>query len=46
VTAADRLMDRGLMPLATMKDSDRVRLVRLQSLANPLAALAGRWSNG
>ncbi len=41
--AGDDLLARGLMPLATLKDSDRVRLVRLQSLAHPLAALVGRW---
>ncbi len=39
-----RLLDRGLMPLASLKDQDRVRLLRLQSMAQPLAALAGRWT--
>jgi type VI secretion system protein ImpC len=39
-----RLLDRGLMPLASLKDQDRVRLLRLQSVAQPVAALAGRWS--
>jgi hypothetical protein len=42
--AAERLMERGLMPLASLKDADAVRLVRFQSFAAPLAALAGRWS--
>lgn len=41
--AAARLQDRGLMVLASLKDQDRVRLLRLQSVARPLAALAGRW---
>lgn len=41
--AAGRLMELGLMPLASMRDRDAVRLVRLQSVAEPLAALAGRW---
>ena len=39
-----RLLDRGLMPLASLKDQDRIRLLRLQSVAHPVAALAGRWS--
>jgi type VI secretion system protein ImpC len=42
-TAAELLLDRGFMPLASMKGTDRVRLVRFQSLARPAAALAGKW---
>ena len=42
-TAAEEMIDRGLMPLASLKDQPVVRLVRFQSLANPLSALAGRW---
>jgi type VI secretion system protein ImpC len=42
-TAAELLLDRGFMPLASMKGTDRVRLVRFQSLAKPAAALAGKW---
>lgn len=42
--AADLLLERGLMPLASMKGSDRVRLVRFQSIRNPLTPLQGRWS--
>lgn len=45
VTLADRIMDRGVMPLATLEDQDRVRLLRLQSVAEPPAPLAGRWSD-
>jgi type VI secretion system protein ImpC len=41
--AAGRLLERGLMPLASMRDRDAVRLVRLQSVADPVAALAARW---
>jgi type VI secretion system protein ImpC len=41
--AAGLLLDRGLMPLASMKQSDSVRLVRFQSVSNPPQALAGRW---
>ena len=43
-SAASLLLDRGFMPLASMKGSDRVRLVRFQSLARPAAALAGKWN--
>ena len=41
--AAVRLIERGLMPLASLKDSDTVRLVRFQSVAHPSAPLAGPW---
>jgi type VI secretion system protein ImpC len=41
--AAARLMDAGVMPLASLKDRDAVLLVRFQSVALPTAALAGRW---
>lgn len=44
--AAQRMMEAGIMPLASMKDGDAVRLVRFQSIAEPLAALAGRWTGG
>ncbi len=42
--AAEMLLDRGFIPLASMKNSDRVRVVRFQSVADPPAALAGRWN--
>src|SRR5262249_9920447 len=41
--AAEAILDRGLMPLISMKGSDAVRLVRFQSIALPTAPLAGRW---
>jgi type VI secretion system protein ImpC len=41
---AEFLMERGYMPLASMKDQDSVLLVRFQSIAEPLAALAGGWA--
>jgi type VI secretion system protein ImpC len=44
VQVGNNLMERGFMPLASLKDQDRVRLLRLQSAADPLKALAGRWS--
>jgi type VI secretion system protein ImpC len=41
--AAQAIMEKGLMVLASLKDSDRVRLLRFQSLADPPASLEGRW---
>jgi type VI secretion system protein ImpC len=42
---AEKFLNRGIMPLASMKHSDAVRLIRLQSIARPAAPLAGRWSS-
>ncbi|HEX5178510.1 MAG TPA: type VI secretion system contractile sheath large subunit [Gemmatimonadaceae bacterium] len=41
--ASNRLLDCGIMPLASLKDQDAALLVRLQSIAHPVTALAGRW---
>ncbi len=41
--AADILLERGFMPLATVKGTDHIRVVRFQSVARPLAPLAGKW---
>ena len=41
---AEMLLDSGVMPLTSMKNADRVRLVRFQSVADPVTPLAGRWS--
>ena len=41
--AVERILDCGIMPLQSFGDRGAVRLVRLQSLADPPAALAGRW---
>jgi type VI secretion system protein ImpC len=40
---AELLLDHGLMPLASVKSQDSVVLLRMQSIADPLAPLAGRW---
>jgi type VI secretion system protein ImpC len=40
---ADYIMENGFMPLATLKSTDSVLLVRFQSVADPLRALGGRW---
>lgn len=44
-TAAEEMMERGFMPLASLKDQPAVRLVRFQSVADPVSALAGRWKS-
>ena len=43
-TSAEEMIEKGFMPLASLKDQPVVRLVRFQSLADPPSALAGRWS--
>lgn len=43
-TAAEDIMEKGIMVLASLKDQPAVRLLRFQSIADPLASLAGRWS--
>jgi type VI secretion system protein ImpC len=42
--AAEALLDAGFIPLSSMKNSDCVRVVRFQSVADPAAPLGGRWS--
>jgi type VI secretion system protein ImpC len=44
-TAAEKMMEEGFMPLASLKDQPAVRLVRFQSIADPVSALAGRWES-
>lgn len=43
VKAADTIQERGVMALASLKGDEAARFGRLQSIAEPLAALAGRW---
>ena len=42
--AAALLLERGFMPLVSIKGTDQVRVLRFQSVAEPLAPLAGRWT--
>ena len=44
-TAAEDIVEKGLMLLASLKNQPAIRLVRFQSIANPPTALAGRWSD-
>ena len=40
---AENLLAAGIMPLVSIRGRDAVRVVRFQSIAHPLTALAGRW---
>lgn len=42
--SVELLVECGFMPLVSFKETDRVRLARFQSVAEPNAPLAGRWS--
>jgi type VI secretion system protein ImpC len=41
--ALETLVGNGLMPLVAFKDSDRVKLARFQSIADPPSPLHGSW---
>ena len=41
--AQDILLDRGLIPLLSIKGRDAIRIGRYQSIRQPPAPLAGRW---
>jgi type VI secretion system protein ImpC len=41
-SACERMMDHGLMPLVSYKNSDKVKLARFQSIAD--TSLKGMWS--
>jgi type VI secretion system protein ImpC len=43
LNTAETILENGLMPLVSFKDSDKVRLVRFQSIASTPAPLRGRW---
>lgn len=43
--ACEKLLEQGLMPLLSYRNSDLVRLARFQSIASPLKILSGRWSS-
>jgi type VI secretion system protein ImpC len=42
-TKADDILKDGFTPLVAMKGRGEVRVPRIQSIASPPAALAGRW---
>ena len=41
--AMQALIDKGLMPLISIKGRDALRVARFQSIAKPAAPLAGHW---
>ena len=43
IRAAEMIINRGLMPLLSMKNSDSIRLGMCQSIAG--TSLAGRWDS-
>lgn len=45
-TACEEIMEHGLMPLVSYKNTDRVKLARLQSITDPVKGLKGRWNSG
>jgi type VI secretion system protein ImpC len=42
--AIEAVLEQGLIPVAWRRDSDLVRIVRFQSIADPPAPLSGSWS--
>jgi type VI secretion system protein ImpC len=43
-SACERLMEYGLMPIVSYKNTDKVKLARFQSIGDPPSALGGRWT--
>jgi predicted component of type VI protein secretion system len=43
-STAEELLDEGIMPVAAMRNSDSVRVIRFQSAADPVTGLSGRWA--
>jgi len=41
--AAEKILDGGIMPLVSYRNRNAVRLMRFQSIADPVSALAGPW---
>jgi len=42
--ACEQMMEHGLMPLVSYKNTDHVKLARFQSIRDPITGLRGRWS--
>jgi type VI secretion system protein ImpC len=42
--ACEQIMEHGLMPLVSYKNTDRVKLARFQSITDPVKGLKGRWN--
>ncbi|MDE3181629.1 MAG: type VI secretion system contractile sheath large subunit [Acidobacteriota bacterium] len=42
--AAERILQNGLMPFVSLKNCDAIRLLRFQSVGEPLRKLSARWT--
>jgi type VI secretion system protein ImpC len=40
----ERILEEGFIPLVSFKDSDRIRIGRLQSIASPSSDFMGNWN--
>jgi type VI secretion system protein ImpC len=43
-TGCNKILEEGLMPLLSFRNTDKVHLARFQSIASPMSALKSRWS--
>ena len=41
--AVETILEKGIMPLLSYKNQDKIRIARFQSMADPSTNLAGRW---
>ena len=41
--SAEAILAMGVMPIVSFRSRDMARLLRFQSIANPISALAGPW---
>jgi type VI secretion system protein ImpC len=41
---SEMILEQGLMPLLSYRDSDRVRVARFQGISSPMKNLGGRWN--
>lgn len=43
-SSCERLMEYGMMPFVSYKNTDKVKLARFQSIREPISAIGGRWT--
>jgi len=43
--SAEQILNRGIMPIVSFRNQDRARLLRFESIADPLAPLRGPWED-
>lgn len=41
--SAEAILAKGIMPIVSFRSSDKARILRFQSIANPVSALVGPW---